>query len=125
VIRVESINIKKFRGIKNLPVEMLGKNFAICGGNGTGKSGIVDALEFVLTGGISRLEGKGSGGLTVKQHGPHVDSKNEPAEAHVTLMGVVAETGEKITIHGLSPFIGLRTNDRPGILLPLTMLMNH
>ena len=44
MIRVDSITIKEFRGIRDLTLEFKGKNFAICGPNGTGKSGVVDAL---------------------------------------------------------------------------------
>jgi DNA repair exonuclease SbcCD ATPase subunit len=61
VIRLESITIKEFRGIRDMTLDFKGKNFAICGPNGTGKSGIVDALEFALTGTVSRLSGEGSG----------------------------------------------------------------
>src|SRR3546814_16430197 len=56
-----------------------------CGPNGTGKSGIVDAIEFALTGSISRLSGEGTGDLSVKQHGPHVDFRNKPEQSMVTL----------------------------------------
>ncbi len=38
-----------------------------------------------LTGSISRLSGAGTGGLSVKEHGPHVDSRNRPKDASVTL----------------------------------------
>ena len=41
--------------------------------------------SFALTGDISRLAGAGTGGLSVKSHGPHVDSRNEPEIASVTL----------------------------------------
>jgi len=85
VIRVKSISIRDFRGIRDLTLDLDGENFAICGPNGTGKSGIVDALEFALTGSISRLSGAGTGGLSVKEHGPHVDSRNKPENAYVSL----------------------------------------
>jgi len=85
MIKVERILIQEFRGIRELTVVLKGRNFAICGPNGTGKSGIVDALEFALTGNISRLSGKGTGGLSVKEHGPHVDSRNRPDKARVKL----------------------------------------
>lgn len=85
MITVQSITIKEFRGIRDLTLDLGGKNFAVCGPNGTGKSGIVDALEFALTGSISRLSGTGTGGLSVKEHGPHVDSRNRPKDASVTL----------------------------------------
>lgn len=52
MIKVESVKIEEFRGIRDLTINLGGKNYAICGPNGTGKSGIVDALEFGLTGSI-------------------------------------------------------------------------
>lgn len=85
MIRIEAIDIQEFRGIRDLKLELNGQNFAACGPNGTGKSGIVDAIEFALTGSISRLSGSGTGGLSVKDHGPHVDSRNKPEKASVSL----------------------------------------
>src|SRR3546814_6326004 len=85
MIRIEKIAIKEFRGIRDLELVMGGQNFAACGPNGTGKSGIVDAIEFALTGSISRLSGEGTGDLSVKQHGPHVDFRNKPEQSMVTL----------------------------------------
>ena len=84
MIKVEAIRIKDFRGIRDLSLNFRGKNFAICGPNGTGKSGVVDALEFVLTGRISRLSGEGSGDISLARHGPHVDVKDNPEKARVT-----------------------------------------
>ncbi len=85
MIQIEAIQIQEFRGIKDLTLKFGKSNFAICGPNGTGKSGIVDALEFGLTGEVSRLSGTGTGGLSVRQHGPHVDSRDKPDKACVTL----------------------------------------
>jgi hypothetical protein len=85
VITASTLQIHEFRGIRDLTLDLSGKNFAVCGPNGTGKSGIVDALEFALTGNISRLSGAGTGGLSVKDHGPHVDSRNKPDQAYVSL----------------------------------------
>ncbi|WP_203073149.1 ATP-binding protein [Falsiroseomonas ponticola] len=73
MIVVERLRICEFRGIRDLTLEFGGRNFVICGSNGTGKSGVVDALEFVLTGAISRLSGRGRGELSIRSHGPHVD----------------------------------------------------
>jgi predicted ATP-binding protein involved in virulence len=83
MIQVEQLHIHEFRGIRDLQLSPQGKNFAVCGPNGTGKSGVVDAIEFVLTGEISRLSGRGTGNLSVKSHGPHVDSRDKPANAVV------------------------------------------
>jgi len=95
MIRIGKINIKEFRGIRELTLELKGQNFAACGPNGTGKSGIVDAIEFALTGNISRLAGVGTGGLSVKAHGPHVDSRTKPEAASVTLDVIIPSLGNK------------------------------
>lgn len=95
MIRIDKIHIKEFRGIRELTLELKGQNFAACGPNGTGKSGIVDAIEFALTGNISRLAGAGTGGLSVKAHGPHVDSRNKPEAALVTLHVTIPSLGNK------------------------------
>lgn len=100
MIRIEKIHIHEFRGIRKLKLDLKGQNFAACGPNGTGKSGIVDAIEFALTGNISRLAGSGTGGLSVKAHGPHVDSRNKPEAAFVTLDVIIPTLGgKKATIH--------------------------
>lgn len=99
MIRIEKIQIHEFRGIRDLTLEMKGQNFAACGPNGTGKSGIVDAIEFALSGNISRLSGEGTGGLSVKTHGPHVDSRNKPEESFVTLDVIIPSIGKKAQIH--------------------------
>lgn len=83
MIKVESLTIFEFRGIKELTLPLNRRNFAVCGPNGTGKSGVVDALEFVLAGTISRLTGRGRGDLSVKGHGAHVDCQDTPEKAFV------------------------------------------
>ena len=82
---------EEFRGIRKLSIDFKGENFAICGRNGTGKSGIVDALEFGLTGNILRLSGKGTGDISLKEHAPHVDSRNRPDKARVKLTVRIAK----------------------------------
>jgi hypothetical protein len=99
MIYIDKIKIHEFRGIRDLSLELNGKNFATCGPNGTGKSGIVDAIEFALTGNISRLAGTGTGGLSVKQHGPHVDSRDKPEQASVTLELLLPSLKTSATIH--------------------------
>ena len=98
MIRVESITISEFRGIRDLTLDFNGKSFAICGPNGTGKSGVVDALEFVLTGNVSRLSGEGRGDISLKQHGPHVDRRNDPDKARVTVRVTIPSLNKTVTI---------------------------
>jgi hypothetical protein len=98
MIRVEELSIREFRGIRNLSLKLNGKSFAVCGPNGTGKSGAVDAIEFALTGEISRLSGRGTGGLSVKSHGPHVDSRNKPGEAVVATTIFIPSLNKRVEI---------------------------
>ena len=81
------------RGIRELDVDLERKNFVISGPNGSGKSGVVDGIQFALTGEISRLAGKGTVGLTVQRHGPHVDRRDDPEVATVSLKFFMPETG--------------------------------
>ncbi|MFC1731586.1 AAA family ATPase [candidate division KSB1 bacterium] len=76
-MRLLELEIHNVRGIRNLVIKPKGKNFLIWGPNGSGKSGIVDAIDFLLTGRISRLMGKGTGDILLTKHGPHIDSKLE------------------------------------------------
>lgn len=85
MIKLKSIYIEEFRGIKRLLLRFGEGNFAITGPNGSGKSGIIDAIEFALTGKISRLQGAGTSGVTVLRHGPHVDKSQSPEQAFVRL----------------------------------------
>ena len=85
MIQVEAVRIVEFRGIREMNLTFGRKNFVIFGPNGSGKSGVVDAIQFGLTGEITRLSGKGTQGLSVQKHGPHVDLRNDPAAAEVSL----------------------------------------
>jgi energy-coupling factor transporter ATP-binding protein EcfA2 len=85
VIKILAIHIEEFRGIRDLRVNLDGMSLVVSGPNGSGKSGIVDAIEFALTGEVSRLKGIGTGSLSVPQHAPHILSVGNPAAARVTL----------------------------------------
>jgi recombinational DNA repair ATPase RecF len=98
MIRIKTIQIDEFRGIRDLDLELAGKNFGICGPNGTGKSGVVDAIEFCVTGDVTRLSGQGSAGLSVKAHGPHVDQRDHPEKATVTMTAAIPSLGKDVTI---------------------------
>jgi len=77
-MKIKELEIEKFRGIKDLiKINLDEENLVIFGPNGTGKSAIVDAIDFLLTGKISRLTGEGTKGLKLKEHGGHIDNKND------------------------------------------------
>jgi recombinational DNA repair ATPase RecF len=98
MIKLESAHIEEIRGIRKLDVDFSQKSFAIFGPNGSGKSGVIDAIEFGLTGLIARLSGKGTKGLSVADHGPHVDKTKFPDAAFVTLRVYLPTLGKSATI---------------------------
>lgn len=85
MIRLEHAHIEEMRGIRNLDIAFDQKTFSISGPNGSGKSGVIDAVEFGLTGRISRLTGTGTKSLSIAEHGPHVDRVRFPDAALVRL----------------------------------------
>lgn len=85
-MKIRKFEIKYIRGIPDLEIEPKGKSFVIYGPNGSGKSAVIDALDFLLTGKIARLSGEGTEGVSLKEHGPHIDKV-----ADLTNVEVIAE----------------------------------
>lgn len=85
MMKLEAVHIEEVRGIRKLDIDFQKSTFVISGPNGSGKSGVIDAVEFALTGQIGRLAGRGTGGLTISEHGPHVDKVKYPDAAFVSL----------------------------------------
>ena len=98
MIRIENILIKDVRGVRDLTLNLDNQNYVIYGPNGSGKSGIVDAIEFALTGEISRLSGPGTSGLSVLGHGPHVDKRDNPDTSFVELKLDIPKLGKNVKI---------------------------
>src|SRR6266508_1008198 len=98
MIKLESAHIEEVRGIRKLDLDFRKEKFAISGPNGSGKSGVIDAIEFGLTGHIGRLTGRGTKGLSVSEHGPHVDKTKFPDAAFVTLRVFLSGIGKSATI---------------------------
>lgn len=71
-MKLLSIEINCFRGIKHLELNFNGNNAVIYGDNGTGKSGVIDAIDFLIKGDITRLSGSGSASLDLAKHGKYV-----------------------------------------------------
>ena len=80
------------------PQKIDNANFGICGPNGTGKSGVVDAIEFCVSGDVTRLSGEGTSELSVKAHAPHVDRSRDPKSSKVTLTAFVPSLNKTVTI---------------------------
>lgn len=98
MIKLETAHIEEVRGIRKLDVVFGKETFAISGPNGSGKSGVIDAIEFGLTGQIGRLTGRGTKGLSVAEHGPHVDKTKFPDAAFVELRVFIPSLGKSATI---------------------------
>lgn len=75
MIKLETAHIEEFRGIRNPDIEF--------DPNGSGKSGVIDAIQFGPTRQIGRLTGAGTKSLSMLEHGPHVDKITFPAAAFV------------------------------------------
>ena len=76
-MKLHELELNEFRGIKSICLTPEGENIVIWGENGTGKSAIVDAIDFLLTGNILRLTGEGTGNIRLDEYGPHIDSSPE------------------------------------------------
>jgi hypothetical protein len=98
MIKLETAHIEEVRGIRKLDIDFRKEKFAISGPNGSGKSGVIDAIEFGLTGQIGRLTGRGTGGLSVAEHGPHVDKTRFPDAAFVRLQVYLTQLDKSVTI---------------------------
>ena len=81
-VKIKKINIKAFRGIPDLEMEIDGKSLLLRGENGTGKSSIVDAIEFFFTGKVSHLEGARD--LSLRRHAPHVNFTPDDVSVEIT-----------------------------------------
>ena len=81
-VKIKTINIRAFRGIPDFELQLGGKNLLLRGENGTGKSSLVEAIEFFFTGKISHLEG--TKGLSLQRHGTHVKFKPDDVNVELT-----------------------------------------
>lgn len=81
-MRLLSLNVQNVRGLTELQLTLDGKNIVIWGPNGAGKSCVIDAIDFLVTGRVSRLMGEGTAGISLARHGPHID--HDPKSAIVT-----------------------------------------
>ena len=56
--KLRTLEIKSFRGIKNYKINFDSKSLVLVGENGSGKSSIVNAFEYLFTGKVDSLSGK-------------------------------------------------------------------
>jgi energy-coupling factor transporter ATP-binding protein EcfA2 len=96
-MRILELEIRQIRGIRELTVHPDGSNIVIWGPNGAGKSGVIDAVDFLLTGSISRLRGPGTGGISLSEHGPHIDSHPDAAFVRALVKFPMSEEPVELT----------------------------
>ena len=101
------LKVENVRGLRDLHLQMDGKNVVISGANGAGKSCVVDAIDFLFTGNISRLTGAGTRGISLSRHGPHIDE--QPKTARVTAAVRLEGLGAPVQIE--------RCMDEPDLLI--------
>jgi exonuclease SbcC len=79
---LKSISIENFRAYRKKKDFELGSAITVLyGPNGFGKTSFFDAVDFVVTGGVGRLE-RPNGGLS--KVAKHLDSKDEPTQVSLT-----------------------------------------
>jgi len=76
--RVKEIRFEHFRGLRDYSCTLKGKSIVVLSGNGKGKSGIVDGIEFTFSGRIARFHGEGTGAIDQRVAIQHVQKKGEP-----------------------------------------------
>ncbi|MBI4337938.1 MAG: AAA family ATPase [Chloroflexi bacterium] len=69
--KLKLVHARALRGLRDLEIPFEGKSLLLWGENGSGKSSLVDAIEFLFTGKISHLEG--TRGLSLERHAPHLE----------------------------------------------------
>ena len=106
-MKLIELEINNIRGIKKLTLTPNGENLLVWGPNGSGKSGVVDAIDFLLTGNISRLTGEGTGDISLSQHGKHIDTE-DPTNSRVRAIIELPSNGEHVEL--------VRSMDRAGNL---------
>lgn len=91
-MKILNLHIQKFRGIVDLKLNLNGENAVIFGPNGVGKSAVVDAVDFLLRGEVSRLTGEGTGDVSTTKHGPHIGNQPEEAKITATIQSITGKT---------------------------------
>jgi len=82
MMKLKTLEIKALRGVRDWEIPLSGRSLVLWGENASGKSSVVDALEFFFTGAIRHLVG--TMGLSVVRHAPHVELGGEKLRVSVT-----------------------------------------
>lgn len=124
-MKVVNLEINEFRGIKNLKLEFNGDNACISGPNGSGKSAVVDALDFLLTGKISRLTGEGTSGIYLKDYGRHIDAHVDESYVKASLQLGSPQQNIVVKRELKNPSILIFDNQYANLLKPIQDIANR
>lgn len=97
-MKLEFVELAGFRGFRDKARFDLATGFTVlCGRNGTGKSTLLDAIDFAITGSINKFSVKGPRGAGLDEHIWWVGGGK--AEAHYVSVGFVSDTGERFVVN--------------------------
>ena len=96
-MKLEFVELSGFRGFREKVRFDLARGFTVLNGhNGTGKSTVLDAIDFALTGTINKFSVKAAKGGGLDEHIWWVGSGK--AEAHFVSVGFVNDAGDKFVV---------------------------
>ena len=84
-MKLLELTVHNVRGLLDLHLQPAGTSVVTWGPSGAGKNCVVDAVDFLFTGRISRLTGEGTAGITLAHHGPHIDHDAKSAFVKATV----------------------------------------
>lgn len=88
VIKLVSLKIENFKGLKKFELKIDGKNAVITGANGTGKTTLADAFYWCLSGSDSLLRSKFNA-LSLDEHGNTIDNQDAVVEVCLSVDGTL------------------------------------
>jgi DNA repair exonuclease SbcCD ATPase subunit len=97
-MKLEFVELAGFRGFRDkAKFDLAGGFTVLCGRNGTGKSTLLDAVDFAITGTINKYAVKGPRGGGLDEHIWWVGGGK--AEAHYVSVGFISDSGERFVIN--------------------------
>src|SRR5258708_5337700 len=97
-MKMEFVELAGFRGFRDKARFDLASGFTVlCGRYGTGKSTLLDAVDFAITGTINKFSVKGPRGGGLDEHIWWVGGGK--AEAHYVSVGFVSDSGERFVVN--------------------------